>query len=117
VVRVPRQGGARQAALDAIGKVQWVPAWGEARIRSAVESRPDWCISRQRSWGVPLPAFFDARKQAYLDAGVVRGIADKFEEHGSNLWFDAAPAQLLAGVKTAGRLARPRNAHLRPRHA
>ena len=93
------KSGARQAALDAIGKVQWVPAWGEARIRSAVESRPDWCISRQRSWGVPLPAFFDARKQAYLDAGVVRGIADKFEEHGSNLWFDAAPAQLLAGVK------------------
>jgi isoleucyl-tRNA synthetase len=48
---------------------------------------------------VPIPAFYDARKQAYLDAGVVRGIADKFEARGSNLWFDAPPADLLAGVK------------------
>jgi isoleucyl-tRNA synthetase len=93
------KGGTRQAVLEAIRKVQWVPAWGEARIRSAVESRPDWCISRQRVWGVPLPAFFDAQKKAWLDAGVVRAIADKIEEHGTNLWFNASPEQLLAGVK------------------
>ena len=55
----------------------WIPAWGEARIRGAVESRPDWCISRQRSWGVPIVAFYDEKKQAYLDAGVVRAVADK----------------------------------------
>jgi isoleucyl-tRNA synthetase len=93
------KGGTRQAVLEEIRKVQWVPAWGEARIRSAVETRPDWCISRQRAWGVPLPAFFDAQKKAWLDAGVVRGIADKIAEHGTNLWFNASPEQLLAGVK------------------
>jgi len=92
------KGGTRQAVLEAIRKVQWVPAWGEARIRSAVESRPDWCISRQRVWGVPLPAFYDDRKNAYLDAGVVRGIADKVEEHGTNLWFSSEPGELLAGI-------------------
>ncbi len=92
------EAGTRARALEAIGGVRWIPEWGQARIRGAVESRPDWCVSRQRAWGVPIPAFYDAQKQAYLDAGVVRGIAAKIEKLGSNFWYDAAPEKILEGI-------------------
>ena len=88
----------RATALEAIGGVQWVPGWGEARIRGAVEARPDWCISRQRSWGVPIIAFYGPDKQAYIDAGVVRAVADKIATRGTNFWYDATPAEILAGI-------------------
>ena len=97
------KAGHRQVALKEIQKIAaaqgWIPAWGEARIRGAVESRPDWCISRQRSWGVPIIAFYGPDKQPYLDAGVVRAVADKVATKGSNFWYDAKPAEILAGVK------------------
>ena len=97
------KAGHRTKALAEIEKISqsegWIPAWGEARIRSAVESRPDWCVSRQRSWGVPIPAFFDADKKAWLDAGVARAVADKIATRGTNLWYDSTPAQILEGVK------------------
>jgi isoleucyl-tRNA synthetase len=97
-VGTPESSSPRNTALAAIGQVQWIPAWGEARIRGAVESRPDWCVSRQRAWGVPIIAFYDGQKNAFLDAGVVRAVADKIEKHGTNLWFESTPAQILEGV-------------------
>ncbi|MFZ9682007.1 MAG: isoleucine--tRNA ligase [Cephaloticoccus sp.] len=96
------QAGHRAKALNEIKQIAanqgWIPAWGEARIRGAVESRPDWCISRQRSWGVPIPAFYDADKNAKLDAGVVRAVADKVATLGSNCWYALTAAELLEGV-------------------
>ena len=94
--------GVRASALSEISRIAdaggWIPAWGEARIRGAVESRPDWCISRQRSWGVPIPAFYGPDKRALLDAGVIRAVADKVERRGTSLWYDATPAEILDGV-------------------
>jgi isoleucyl-tRNA synthetase len=92
------KAGHRTKALEEIGKVQWIPTHGATRIRGAVEARPDWCISRQRSWGVPIIAFFGADKTPYIDAGVIRAVADKIETRGTNFWYDATPAEILADV-------------------
>jgi isoleucyl-tRNA synthetase len=79
----------RGRALEAIhNEVKWIPKWGENRIAGTVESRPDWVISRQRSWGVPLPVFYSADGKAILDAKVIRKLADLVAEHGSNIWFE-----------------------------
>jgi isoleucyl-tRNA synthetase len=78
----------RDEALKAIDTVNWLPAWGRNRIYGTVESRPDWCISRQRTWGVPLPIFYDAEGQAIMDHTISLKVADAVEQHGTNLWFE-----------------------------
>jgi isoleucyl-tRNA synthetase len=91
----------RNHALEAINAVAWIPDWGKNRIEAAVKSRPDWCISRQRFWGVPIPAFFDAQGNALLDARIVRAAADLIEQHGSNIWYELSVADLWKKVRPA----------------
>lgn len=91
----------RERALQEIDRVAWVPDWGKSRIEAAVKGRPDWCISRQRTWGVPVPAFYDAQGNPILDAQIVRNAAALIETHGSNVWFERSVADLWQALKPA----------------
>ncbi|NOY62958.1 MAG: isoleucine--tRNA ligase [Gammaproteobacteria bacterium] len=91
------QNGLRDSALEAIKQVQWKPGWGEARIESMVNNRPDWCISRQRTWGVPIALFVDkASGEPHPDtANLIERVAQLVEQQGIDAWFDLDPKQLL----------------------
>ena len=85
----------RNLALEQIGDVKWIPAWGEKRIRGMLESRPDWCISRQRVWGLPIPAFTNSQGRSLLTRESVLAVAEHTGQKGSDSWFTDSPKEIL----------------------
>ncbi|HZX92896.1 MAG TPA: isoleucine--tRNA ligase [Myxococcales bacterium] len=108
-IELPRRGRTtiRKAALEAIDEIAarggFIPSWGKERIRSMVEGRPDWCVSRQRAWGVPIPVFYCAKdREPLVSADAMENVALAFDKEGADAWFDRSARELLpAGTRCA----------------
>jgi isoleucyl-tRNA synthetase len=105
---IPNEDGTdttfRQAALDAIKTVVWDPAWGEERISNMIATRPDWCISRQRIWGVPIAVFLCNKcHQPLMDEAVNASVVELFKRESADAWYVKTPAEMLPdGIACAG---------------
>ncbi|MBL7217424.1 MAG: isoleucine--tRNA ligase [Desulfobacteraceae bacterium] len=86
----------RKNALDAIRKVSWIPSWGEDRIYKMIANRPDWCVSRQRTWGVPITVFFcDECDEPVITQEIIDHVSGMVEQSGADIWFTKSEKELL----------------------
>jgi isoleucyl-tRNA synthetase len=90
------KNGLRSKALQSINEVTWIPPWGRERIYGMIENRPDWCVSRQRAWGIPIPVFYcKSCQQTLVTSKTIDHVAALFEEKGADAWFAEAEERLL----------------------
>jgi isoleucyl-tRNA synthetase len=95
-------GGLRGKALAEIDRVRWIPRWGRERIYGMIENRPDWCLSRQRTWGVPIAVFYcEGCGEPLVSPRVMENVARAFEEEGIEAWYRRSPSSFTAGETCA----------------
>ena len=88
--------GLRKKALDEIDRVKWIPSWGKERIYGMIENRPDWCVSRQRAWGVPIAVFYcEECETPVINQEIIDHVFSLFHEHGADIWFEKDISDIL----------------------